>query len=401
MAIDPIKRQFEQWVYPTPIDDLARIDFNSPHNHFRDARRFSWLFWPAAGLREDINILVAGCGSIAGPCFAHCYPKARVLGIDISEASLECSRRLRDHHGLNNLTLAQLPVEEAHTLGQSFDFIAVHGVLHHLPDPVAGMTSLGRTLKPDGVLSCMVYGKYGRLGVYMFQEMFRLLGLGHEPVDVQMVKQAVSLIGPMHPLKAYLASAADLPADAAFVDTFLSGRDRPYTVPDVLDLVERAGLAFAGWDENAYYSPDSMAGTAQPLRSRFDALPEHKQWEAVELIFGRSGVHFFRACRKDRNPALWQIRFDTEAFLDYIPVLRITQIQPHPATRLPAAIVRPPFPAVSVTAEQSRLLAQIDSRRTVRQCIASAGLHADFVRSFLRLLWNIGYMMFRLPHPSP
>ncbi|MFI5379622.1 MAG: class I SAM-dependent methyltransferase [Tepidisphaerales bacterium] len=400
METDPIKRQFERWVYPPPVDDLSQIDFNAPQNHFLDVRRAPWNFWPATGLHEDIDILVAGCGTTAGPCFAHCYPRAHVVGIDISEPSLACARRLKDRHNFHNLTLMKLPVEQAHTLGASFDLVAVHGVLHHLPDPVAGMASLGRTLKPDGVISCMLYGKYGRLGVYMFQELFRLLGLGHEPQDVQVVKQAVHLIGPLHPLKTYLASAADLPADAAFVDTFLSGRDRPYTVPEVLDLVERAGLAFAGWDENALYSLDAMAAHAEPLKSRIGALPEARQWEAVELLFGRIAGHFFHVCRKDRDPALWQHRVDTDAFLEYTPIPRITQVQADPATRLPTAIARPPFPPVPLDAGQSRLLAQVDSRRNVRQCIESAGVPADSARAFLRFLWNIGYIMLRMPHPS-
>lgn len=397
MQTDPIKHQFERWVYPPAVDDLRQIDFNSPHNHFLDVRRSRWLYWPCAGLREDIDILVAGCGTTAGPCFAHCYPRARVVGIDISESSLACSQHLKDRHNLHNLTLLQLPVEQAHTLEKTFDLIAVHGVLHHLPDPVAGMSALGRILSPDGVISCMLYGKYGRLGVYMFQDLFRLMGLGHELLDVQTVKQAVGQIGPLHPLKTYLAGAADLPADAAFVDTFLSGRDRPYTVPDVLDLVEQAGLEFAGWDENALYCADSMIGNAEPLKSRINALPKRKQWEAIELIFGRTAGHFFHACRKDRDPALWQIEFDSEAFLDYIPVPRVTQIESNPATKTPKAIGRPPFPTIGLYADQSRLLAEVDSRRTVRQCIASSGLGVDFARKFLRFLWNVGYMMFRLP----
>ncbi len=57
-----------------------------------------------------------------------------------------------------------------------FDYIDCCGVLHHLPDPAAGLAILRGALNDDGGIGLMVYGAFGRTGVYHLQEALRLLG---------------------------------------------------------------------------------------------------------------------------------------------------------------------------------------------------------------------------------
>jgi SAM-dependent methyltransferase len=98
-------------------------------------------------------------------------------------------------------------LEEVHTLGQDFDFIEVSGVLHHLPDPLLGLKALGRVLRPDGTIAIMVYGQYGRTGVYMLQEMFRLMALGQSEDDLAIVKKTLAAIPKRHIIHDYLGRA--------------------------------------------------------------------------------------------------------------------------------------------------------------------------------------------------
>ncbi|HEX3313783.1 MAG TPA: class I SAM-dependent methyltransferase [Gemmataceae bacterium] len=400
---DPVAAQYERWIYPEPWPDLTVFPFESADCHYDDLRKMHWALWPAAAaIRDDLRILVAGCGSMAAACYAYRYSRAQVTGIDLSSASLAHEERLKERHSLDNLTLRQMSLEAAKSLGSEYDFIASAGVLHHMRDPVAGLRALGEVLAPDGVISLMVYARYGRAGVYMMQDLFRILDLGQTSADVQAVKEGLNAVGPNHPVRNYLRLSIDLGADTGLVDTFLHRQDRAYTVGECLDLVRDAGLAFQGWDENIFYHPDLQLPPTHPFRARLEKLAPAQQWAAMELLHGTIGSHFFHVCRSDRDPSRYRISFEGDGFLDAIPVPRVDDwpgVQP----RLRTDLVRAPFPRVPLDAVQQKFFAAIDGQRTLRECLRAAGLDAgqprvvDYAGRFLGFLWRIGYMMFRLP----
>jgi SAM-dependent methyltransferase len=399
---DPVAAQYERWVYPQPWPDLTDFPFESVDCHYDDVRKMHWAYWPAAAPRDDLRILVAGCGSMAAACYAYRYPRAHVTGIDLSSASLANEQRLKERHGLENLTLRQMPLEEATALGEEFDFISASGVLHHLREPVAGLRELGRVLAPEGVIGVMVYGRYGRVGVYMMQDLFRILNLGQAADDVQVVKEGLNAIGPKHPVRNYLRLAIDLADDTGLVDTFLHRQDRAYTVGECLDLVRDAGLAFQGWGENIFYHPDLQLPPTHPFRARLEKLAPAQQWAAMELLHGTIGSHFFHVCRSDREPSRYRIPFEEPGFLDVIPVPRVDD-WPGVQLQLRSDIGRAPFPRVPLDAAQQSVFAAMDGQRSVRECLRAAGFDADqpqtvaFARHFLGFLWRVGYVMFRLP----
>ena len=88
-----------------------------------------------------------------------------MVAVDISQPSLDHQQYLKDKHGLFNLELHLLPIEELASLGMDFDLIVSTGVLHHMADPQAGMNAVAGCLRPDGALGVMLYAKYGRVGL--------------------------------------------------------------------------------------------------------------------------------------------------------------------------------------------------------------------------------------------
>jgi SAM-dependent methyltransferase len=398
---DPVARQYKQWAYPAPSSDLATLPFDSPHLRYQSLKKLSPLIWPERPYREDLEILVAGCGTIAAAAMAYLYPRARVVGIDISTTSLAHEEFLKRKHGLERLTLQECRVEDVASLGATFDFIVCQGVLHHMEDPLGGLRALGGVLRQDGVIDLMVYAPYGRTGVYMFQELFRLMGLGQTPADVQIVKDSLASLNPQHPLRRYLAFALDLGSDEGLVDTFLHCRDRAFSVAQCLELVEQAGLVFQGWQDSGLYHLDGRLSPTAPMRAHLDRLDDRRLWQAVELYDGTIPGHFFFACRPDRDPAGYRVQFDDEAFLDYVPFLRISQSTPaDPLRRVPATVSRPPFPPIVLDDWQAAVLGRVDGSRTVAECARPAGEAAPVdvarARRLFRLLWRVGYVMFRI-----
>jgi len=159
-----------------------------------DRRNRSEIGWPA------------GNASSASRSVRRSVADARITGIDVSDTGLRHTRELQRKYKLDNLELHQLPIERVREIGRSFDLAVCTGVLHHLPDPNAGLQALRDVLRPSGAMRLMVYARYGRAGIYMVQEYCRLLEIGASGSR-----------------SAYLA-ACDVPQPATRISWFACGR---------------------------------------------------------------------------------------------------------------------------------------------------------------------------------
>jgi SAM-dependent methyltransferase len=396
---DPVVAQYERWTFPRPVDDLNDPSIARYLDTFQTLKYLTPAYWPRGVPREDLDVLVAGCGTMAAACMAYTYPQHRVVGIDISRGSLAHEERLKQRYNLTNLTLVRCPLEEVSSLGNSFDYVASHGVLHHTPAPAVALQALGGALRTDGVVALMVYAKYGRLPVYMMQELFHLLGFQPTESDVALARNTLENLPPEHPLKPSLAPGTfEMGSDAAVVDMFLHPRDVSYSAADCVALVRDAGLVFQGWDQNQNYYPDATLPAGSPLRERIDRLPLAQQWHAMELLTGRIHTHWFYACRADRNAATYRIPWDSDELLNWIP-LRAARLAQRPGAdglRQYAMVVEGMVP-VPLTPMQTAIFSQIDGARTVAQCLAAANLFPadgrlpEIARNLLQLLVRSGY----------
>ncbi len=386
---DVVSRQYERYRYPLPIQDLDALPASMWH--WFDPSRFHDMLWPDRGYPPDLDILIAGCGTNQAAVFAHRNPGAKVVGVDISQFSLDHQQFLKDKHGLWNLELHRLPIEELPTLGADFDLIVSTGVLHHLADPVVGMKALGNCLRPDGAIGLTLYAKYGRTGVEMMQSVFRDMGLPQDDASVHLVKEAISVLPAEHPLRTYFRAEGDweLQYDAAVVDTFLHGRDRSFDVDGCIDLATSAGLAFQGWFINAPYYPHDwfMPGTA--AYDAVNSLPERELWSVMERLHVFAACHFFMACRPERPKDSYAVDFSTSASLDYVPGLRFK-------CGLAGGDIVKPGGCVGLNAAQLPFVQQVDGRHTIREIVERVGQGGQgaekFARELFRWLWRLDFL---------
>lgn len=396
-----VARQYEKWVYPLPIQDLSAPEARA----MRDGGDFEsnfYSFWPDQEKREDLDVLIAGCGSNAAARYAFNHPQARVVGVDLSASSLAHEQYLKEKHNLTNLTLHQGKIEDIASLGRTFDFIDTSGVLHHLPDPVAGLKALGSVLRPEGTIAVMVYAKYGRAGVYMMQEAFRLMNLGQTEEDVKMVKRTLNKVARRHAVHDYIERTRDLKYDAGIVDTFLHRQDRAYTAQECVDFVQQAGLSFMGWWDNIFYYPEAQLTNAPEVFKRVSEMPEQDMWQFMELYNGTVAQHAFRVCLPARDARTYRVDFNGADFLDYTPVLRSRIVEaPQGAPAEAVTLKRDPYPAFTLNAVSSALVKHMDGTRTVRACYEAAGLNpADMEqasRAAIQTLWRLSYVFLKLP----
>jgi SAM-dependent methyltransferase len=397
---DVVSRQYQRWRYPEPIQDLE--SWLRGNWEWFDPSHAHRVLWPDREYRHDLDILIAGCGTNQAAVFAFNNPDAKVVAVDISQPSLDHQQYLKDKHGLWNLDLRLLPIEELPTMGLDFDLVVSTGVLHHMADPLTGMKSLAACLRPDGVAGIMLYAKYGRLGVEVLESVFRDLELHQDDASLRVVRETISLLPADHPVRSYLKSERNSQFDAVLVDTFLHGRARNYSVADCLDLVTSAGLAFQGWLMKAPYYPHDQVTASAELYPAINGLPDTKVWSVMERIHTSNACHFFMACRVDRPKEAFTIDFSTTDCLDLVPAMRMR------CGMSGAEIFRPGW-RMTLNSAQIHFVQLIDGNRTIRE-IAAAVAHsrgvqrgsvADFEkfgRKLFQALWRLDFVAIAIDH---
>jgi SAM-dependent methyltransferase len=315
---EEVRDFYDHYPYPRPIDSLEKYRrlWQDPQRRRADYH----LFWPSRTYKEDQSILIAGCGTAQAAKHAVRWPAAQVTGIDVSATSVKCTEELKRKYSLDNLRVFQLPIERIDELETDFDQIVCTGVLHHLADPDAGLRSLRGVLKPDGAMHLMVYAPYGRTGIYMLQEFCRRTGIHATDADIRDLMAALSALPPGHPLENLLREAPDFRQEAALADALLHPQDRSYSVPQLFDFLESAGLAFGRWIKQAPYSLYCGVVAQIPQASRMAQLPLTEQYAAVELFRGTMVRHSVVAYRNDIPRGPQTVSFGGDAWRGYVPI---------------------------------------------------------------------------------
>jgi SAM-dependent methyltransferase len=371
-----VRAFYDSHPYPAPIDNLDRHRdlYRNPERR----RAHSLLLWPTEKPRADREILVAGCGTSQAARYALREPDAHVTAIDISPTSLRHTRDLQRKYGLRNLDLHRLAIEQVGELDKTFDQIVCTGVLHHLPDPDIGLRSLRSVLSLNGAMHLMVYATYGRAGIYMMQEYCRLLRVGTSKVELRDLGTVIGALSVDHPISGVARRAKDFRHPDALADALLHPQDRAYTVPQLHAWLQRCGVSFGRWFEQAPYLPQCGAIAATPHAARLFSLSPPLQHAAVELLRGTMTRHSFIAYRDDRPGEAQPITFDGDTWRGYVPLgLPWTM---YIKDRIPAGsaavLINPthtyPDLALPITAAQERMLAAIDGTRSIDEVLRCA-----------------------------
>ncbi|HSJ91953.1 MAG TPA: class I SAM-dependent methyltransferase, partial [Ilumatobacter sp.] len=290
------------------------------------------LIWPERPYGTARSILVAGCGTSQAARHALRHPDAEVVGIDVSATSIEHTARLVERHGIGNLRLRRLAIEDVGQLDRRFDHVVCTGVVHHLADPEVGLRALRGVLADRAAITLMVYGRHGRIGVYLLQEYCRRLGITTDQADIDDLVATLRELPTGHPLSRLLRETRDFGDDDALADALLNPRDRAYSVPELLELVERSGLRFGRWARQATYLPDCGTISETPHAARIARLPPFDQYTAVELFRGTIDRHTAILFDADDSRSG---RLDFSQPSQLVPIVAPTAVVVDDASRLP------------------------------------------------------------------
>ena len=406
-VLDDVRDFYERMPYPPP---LTRLEDDRGQPGSSDRRRaFFHQVWPADRQRANLDILIAGCGTSQAARYALREPTAHVTAIDVSETSLRHTADLQQKYRLENLELHQLPIEHVADLRRSFDLVICTGVLHHLPDPDLGLRALRDVLTPRGAMRLMVYAPYGRAGIYMMQAYCRLLGLGTSEHDLRHLAATLDSLPADHPIATVLHKAKDFREPEAIADALLHPLDRAYTVPEVYAWLDRCGMSFGRWVEQAPYLSECGIVARGPHAARLAALPSRAQHAAVELFRGTMVSHSFVAYRDDRAAESQSIVFSGEGWRVYVPIALPSTVCVRdrlPHGRVAVLINRAHrFTDLILPVDrfEDRLLGAIDGQRTLNDILASAAVTGAEERralAFIERLWQYDHIVFDASHAA-
>ncbi len=391
-----VREFYDRYPYPPPVDSLEKYSqrWQDPQRRRADYH----LYWPHRPYTDNYSILIAGCGTSQAAKHALRWPSAQVTGIDISGTSIRCTEELKRRYNLVNLQLHQLSIEDVGQLQTSFDQIVSTGVLHHLPNPDAGLKALRDVLKPNGAMHLMVYAPYGRTGIYMLQEFCRRVGIPTTDEGIEELITALGQLPPGHPLETLLRVAPDFRDKAALADALLHPQDRAYSVPELLSFIADAGLAFSRWVKQAPYSSRSGVMTRIPQASRIRELSLAQQYAVAELFRGTMVRHSLIARRNDATGTA-PISFDGTAWLGYVPI-RVPEticIQERLPAGAAAVLINQTHTYTDlflpITATEKSMFDEIGGEHTVSDILKKTWLsshtdsHQEVASDFFEKLW--------------
>ncbi|SEO74529.1 Methyltransferase domain-containing protein [Rhodospirillales bacterium URHD0017] len=376
--MDDVRAQYEALPYPPrdPRDEAIRLITGTP-SHVLEINHY--LFSGRLNFMRPFRALVAG-GGTGDACIMLAQQLAdrrcpgEVVYLDISTASRQICEARAKARGLRNInfltgSLLDLPTMP---IGQ-FDYIDCTGVLHHLPDPAAGMRALASVLNPDGGMGVMLYGEYGRSGVYPLQELLRTLAPMSMALEdrIAMTKRLIRFLPTTNLFRRnpYLNDHVT-GGDAGLYDLLLHSCDRAFTVPDIGAMAQNSGLRVVAFLEPVRYEPATYM--SDPIIARMaSSLPLVERAAFAERLAGNLRNHVFYATRAG---------FDTVARPEdtsAIPVLREMDAQKlaaglQPGTPLIANLDGFPWRA-QLPALAPRIVSQIDGRKTVAEIYTALG----------------------------
>ncbi len=378
--------QYEAYPYPErdPRDERKRLIVGSP-SHLREVD--FWVFGARRPADLPLNALVAGGGTGDGTIMlathlARAGRPGTVTYLDRAEA-----------RGLTNIDFRQGSLLDLPRLGLGpFDYIDCCGVLHHLPEPDAGLAALLSVLAPGGGMGLMVYAPHGRTGVYMLQDALRLLAPETEPpaARLDVARRVMRHLPDSAWLRANRNFADHITGgDAGLYDLLLNPRDRAYDVPSLAALLGRAGLAITCLVEPLRYDPASYLPDPK-LRALAAAMDPIARAALAEAMAGNISTHVVYCVRAADRPAPPD-GLDEAA----VPVARempgadLAQAI-HPDGTLPFLFdglrVKVPMPKLGAA-----LLRAIDGTRTVAQIIDTVcanGADPAMARRAWREVWE-------------
>ena len=247
--LEKIRQQFDFGPYPRiAIDKSPKEDTRALYFH-NIVTPYYLRYQKVVDTKHQL-ILDAGCGTgYKSLVLAEANPGSKIVGIDISEQSLELARQRFKHHGLDNGEFHLLSIYELPKLGLEFDYINCDELLYLFPEPAVALEAMKSVLKPQGIIRSNLHSSLQRFSLFRVQELFRMMGLmdsNPENMEIEIALETMKALKDGVDLKARTWSPSYEGEDGkeAVLMNYLFQGDKGYTISDLFAALRAANLEF-------------------------------------------------------------------------------------------------------------------------------------------------------------
>lgn len=247
--LEKIRQQFEFGPYPrieierSPKDDITALYIHNlvtPY-YLRNKKVIS---------PESKVILDAGCGTgYKSLVLAEANPGAKVVGIDLSEQSIDLARKRFQYHGVANGEFQILSIYDLPQINLKFDYINCDELLYLFPDPAVALEAMKSVLKPHGIIRSNLHSSLQRFNYFRAQEVFQMMGLldsNPEDMEIEIALETIKVLKDGVDLKTKIwhPNYEGENGKQDVLMNYLFQGDKGYTIPDLFAALRAADLEF-------------------------------------------------------------------------------------------------------------------------------------------------------------
>jgi tetratricopeptide (TPR) repeat protein/SAM-dependent methyltransferase len=251
-------------------------------------------------LPESPKILIAGTGTgLNAILTARRFPKADILAIDLSRASLAYAARKAKELGHANIRFAQADILNLNACPERFHIIESVGVLHHMDDTLGAWRILSELLVQGGVMKIGLYSRLGRSDLKPLQERIHNQRLSGTPREIRAMRaQALASDAPPH--WAAVTARHDFYTLSTCRDLLFHVHEREFDLGDIARMVEALKLQFLGFE----LSDPTALRSYQEAHPNDPGRSDLKLWHHWEQTHPAqfSGMYQFWVRRQEQHP---------------------------------------------------------------------------------------------------
>ncbi len=379
MGEESVRRVYDENPFPRrdPSDEAKRL----VKTDYGNLRIVNSIFWGGNRALEGLRVLDAGCGTGDAVIFMAEQLRgtgSEIIAFDISQRSLDIVRERADSRKLGDIryVCGSLSGIASMNLGE-FDYIVCTSVLPHLEDPEGGLKALAGMLKPDGGMLIKVYGRYGRFGINIVQQIVRIINGGQEDFHrkQELARRIVECLPAGHPfrgMKDYGEGKYDFSIEGHTA--------RQFSVPELYSFARSAGLEIAAFMDGPIYAPERYC---RGRLGELDSLSPEDGRAVAELMnatMNRHGVYLSRRPLPPMSPV------DE----DSVPQFKDCEAKPPPAPVGGTKVVfqgRRYNKPVEIDGPKAAIFGLIDGKRSLREILDAASDTAGRPRQEMMAAW--------------